>query len=167
MTAEDLPARAPQLARLLLDAHSANIALGLLSPLTSERAESVWLALAPQLHPHSHRLWGIQHGRQLTATVQLVRPSAQNGQERAEVVRLAVSAQHRGAGLGRRLLQHCAEQARAMGIRTLHLTTHAGSDADGFYKRCGWTRLGEIPNYCRRPDGVLTANAFFYLQVDP
>jgi hypothetical protein len=51
-----------------------------------------------------------------------------------------------------------------MEVQLLWLTTHADTDADAFYERCGWTRLGVMPSYSERPDGELVANAFFYLE---
>ena len=79
--------------------------------------------------------------------------------------RLAVAAGMRGRGLGRALLEAAAERARSLGLTLLWLTTHAGTDADRIYERCGWTRLGVIPGYAVRPDGSLAGGVFYYLEL--
>jgi hypothetical protein len=58
------------------------------------------------------------------------------------------------------------EHARALGLRLLWLSTHAGTDADRIYPRLGWTRSGVIPDYAVLPSGELADNAFFYLKLD-
>lgn len=47
-------------------------------------------------------------------------------------------------GVGRALLAHAAEAARARGAR--RLTILADVNADGFYQRCGAVRVGEAPS---------------------
>ena len=47
----EVEAAADDLARLLLDAHDANMALGLAAPLTAEHAREVWLDTAAKLDP--------------------------------------------------------------------------------------------------------------------
>jgi hypothetical protein len=43
--------------------------------------------------------------------------------------------------------------------------THEGSTADRVYQRLGWTRLGVVPAYSTLPDGSLTANVYYYLEL--
>lgn len=145
---------ADELAQLLLDAHDANMALGLSAPLTRERAAEEWNRLGAALA-------AVENGR-VVGAVHLARARAENGSHRAEVQRLVVRADRRGAGIGAALLEAVAERARATGIRLLWLTTHADTDSDTFYARRGWTRMGVMPSYSVRPDGTLADNAFFY-----
>ena len=44
--------------------------------------------------------------------------------------------------------------------------SHDGSAADRVYQRLGWTRLGVVPAYSTLPDGSLTANVYYYLELD-
>jgi GNAT superfamily N-acetyltransferase len=153
---------APELAQLLLDAHDANMALGLTAPLTAERAAQAWLELGGRLAPDERILLvALEDGRVL-GSVHLARAAADNGRHRAEVQRLAVRADARGRGLGSELLAAACDRARALGLTLLWLTTHAGTDSDRFYAARGWERAGVIPAYARLPDGSLAANAFFY-----
>jgi GNAT superfamily N-acetyltransferase len=162
----DVQASIDDLAQLLLDAHASNMALGLAGPLTPERARLAWAQTAEELDPERRVLLAARDDlRRIAGTVQLVRAAAGNGAHRAEIRRLAVRADVRAQGLGRALLNAAVERARALELRLLWLTTHADTEADGFYERCGWTRLGVMPSYSQRPDGKLVGNAFFYLEV--
>ncbi|HVU79611.1 MAG TPA: GNAT family N-acetyltransferase [Gaiellaceae bacterium] len=150
------------LARLLLDAHDANMALGMTAPLTAERAAAAWLDLGAALAPGERILLvALEDGRVL-GSVHLARAAVGNGRHRAEVQRLAVRADARGRGLGSELLAAGCERARGLGLTLLWLTTHAGTDSDRFYAARGWERAGVIPAYAQLPDGSLAANAFFY-----
>jgi GNAT superfamily N-acetyltransferase len=67
--------------------------------------------------------------------------------------------------VGRPLLEAAVERARELGISLLWLTTHADTDSDRIYERLGWTRMGTMPGYSMRPDGVVVANVFYYLEL--
>jgi GNAT superfamily N-acetyltransferase len=101
----------------------------------------------------------------VVGSVQIVRASSGNGGHRAEIQRLAVRADVRGKGVGRALIEAAAARARADGLKLLWLTTHADTGADAFYEAAGWTRVGVIPSYSRRPDGSLATNVFYYLEL--
>jgi GNAT superfamily N-acetyltransferase len=158
-------AHSAELARLLLDAHEANMALGLRAPLSAERAAAAWTGMAERLEPGNRILLGCFEDGVLVGAVHLARAAADNGAGRAEVQRLAVRADRRGGGYGKALLEAVAGRAREAGIRLLWLTTHADTRSDAFYERVGWTRLGAIPAYSQRPDGTLAASAFFYREL--
>ena len=44
----------------------------------------------------------------------------------------------------------------------LYLDTEAGSEAEAFYRAMGYTRVGELPDYCQSPDGTYTPTAIYY-----
>jgi GNAT superfamily N-acetyltransferase len=150
------------LARLLLDAHASNMALGLAAPLTRAAAERAWLELGERLVPGERILLAAFEGERVLGSVHLARAAAANGRHRAEIQRLAVRADARGRGIGTELLDAATARAVELGISLLWLTTHAGTDADRFYAARGWQRAGEIPAYALLPDGSFAANAFFY-----
>ena len=154
------------LAQLLLDAHASNMALGLAPPLTRERAAEVYRHTAAQLAPGERILIGAFDGEALVGAIQLTRATAENGRLRAEIQRLVVRSESRGSGIGRLLLDAAVGEARRLGLRLLWLMTHDGTVADRMYQRLGWTRLGVIPAYATRPDGSLTGNAYYYLELD-
>jgi len=92
---------------------------------------------------------------------------AANATHRAEVQRVAVAAAARGRGVGRALMAAVEDEARRRGLSLLWLTTHEDADAEAFYRSVGYTRLGAMPSYSRRPDGALWPGAFFYRELDP
>ena len=49
-----------------------------------------------------------------------------------------------GAGVGRALFEHAVEGCRAIGARRLWI--NADPNAEGFYKRMGARRVGEVPS---------------------
>ena len=59
-----------------------------------------------------------------------------------------------------------SEAAREHGVTLLWLTTHADTDACGFYEAVGYTRMGTMPNYSRRPDGTLWPGAFYFGELN-
>jgi GNAT superfamily N-acetyltransferase len=165
LSATEVTAAAGELAQLLLDAHVANMALGLSAPLTADHAREVWIETAAKLDPVRRVLLAARVDGLVVGTVQVVRAEAENGGHRAEVQRLAVRGDRRREGLGRALLEAAVERARAMGLRLLWLTTHEGTGSDRFYEAIGWSRLGAVPAYSTRPDGTLVGSAFYYREL--
>ena len=113
LSADEVRAAADELAQLLLDAHASNMALGLRGPLTREHARETWLDTAGRLDPERRVLLVALEDGVVVGTVQVVRADAENGQHRAEIVRLAVRGDRRGGGIGKALLEAAAERARA------------------------------------------------------
>jgi GNAT superfamily N-acetyltransferase len=165
LSAGEVEAAAGDLAQLLLDAHAANMALGLSAPFTAEHAREVWIETAAKLDPARRVLLAAREDGRGVGAVQVVRGEAENGWHRAEVQRLAVRGDRRGQGLGRALLEAAVERARGMGLRLLWLTTHAGTGSDRFYAAVGWSQLGTVPAYSARPDGTLVGSAFYYREL--
>lgn len=151
-----------ELAQLLVDAHAAGMGLGLPAPLD---AVGAYREAAAALAPGERILIAaLDDGGAVVGAVQLDRAGG-NGRHRAEVRRLVVRADLRGAGIGRALMDAAVEHARGLGLRLLWLTTHADTSADRVYMRLGWTRSGVIPAWGELPDGTLAANAFYFLQL--
>lgn len=57
-----------------------------------------------------------------------------------QIGRMAVLSEHRGTGLGRRLLAEAIEEAKRLGMRKVHL--HAQSHATEFYRKAGFLPVG-------------------------
>ncbi len=150
-----------ELAQLLVDAHAAGMGLGLPAPLD---AVGAYRDTAAALAPRERILLAALEDGVVVGAVQLDRAGG-NGRHRAEVRRLAVRADRRGAGVGRALMEAVVERARALGLQLLWLTTHEGTDADRVYTRLGWKRAGVIPSWGELPSGELAANAFYFLEL--
>ena len=103
---------------------------------------------------------------EVVAMAHVAPSSAANAPYRAEVQRVAVTAEARGAGVGRRLMKEVEQAALERGLTLLWLTTHDGSDACGFYEAVGYRRLGVMPSYSLRPDGALSDGAFYYKDLE-
>jgi GNAT superfamily N-acetyltransferase len=89
-----------------------------------------------------------------------------NARHRAEVQKLIVHRSHRGAGLGRRLLEEVEAIAAAQGRTLILLDTERGSAAERLYQTSGYDELGVVPGHALRPDGVLWHTTFFQKQLD-
>jgi ElaA protein len=62
--------------------------------------------------------------------------------DEVKIGRMAVLPECRTHGIGRRILKHLMEAARAQGYRKAIL--HAQLHAEGFYLKCGYTQVGEV-----------------------
>jgi GNAT superfamily N-acetyltransferase len=164
--ADAVEAHLGELAQLLLDAHASNMALGLAPDLTAERATAVYRRTASRLKAGERILLGALDGHILVGAVHLARAEAENGRHRGEIQRLVVGTGSRGRGIGRMLMEAAVGEARRLGLRLLWLMTHEGTAADQIYQRLGWTRLGVVPGYSTLPDGSVTGNAYYYLELD-
>lgn len=70
------------------------------------------------------------------------------GDERAHLVLLAVSPDHRRRGIGRRLIEWLLESARTAGIASVHLELRAGNTAARrFYRALGFSETILVPGY--------------------
>lgn len=70
------------------------------------------------------------------------------------VLGMGVVASHRGAGIGRRLLEACLAHAPRCGISKVELTVFTSNTAAiALYRRTGFTEIGTVTDY-RRLDGV-------------
>jgi acetyltransferase len=98
---------------------------------------------------------------EVVAMAHIAPSEAANAPHRAEVQRVAVAAEERGSGIGRRLMEAVEEAALGRAITLLWLTTHDATPACGFYEAIGYTKVGVMPDYSQRPDGSLAAAAFY------
>ena len=153
------------LASLLLDAHGSGMALGLAAPLLLEDARAAYAEAAARLAPGERVLLAALDGDEVVGAVQLDRSGAGNGRHRAEIRRLVVRTDRRGAGVGSTLMKEIVDVAHGLDLRLLWLSTHEGTDADRIYGRLGWTRAGVIPDYAELPNGELAGNAFYFLRL--
>lgn len=115
-----------------------------------------------QLEQGSLLLWVLVENHRVLASVQLALCQKTNGLNRAEVQKLLVLHEVRRRGLGQLLIHALEQGAREQKRGLLHLDTEAGSPAENFYSALGYTRVGELPNYCRSPDGHYSPTAIYF-----
>ncbi|MFB7945626.1 GNAT family N-acetyltransferase [Kitasatospora phosalacinea] len=167
LTPEALDARRDALADLLLDAVAGGASVGFLAGTGHREAAAWWDGLRPSLAAGTRLLWTAEDaaGRVL-GTVSLVREEKPNGRHRAEVAKLLVHRDARGAGLGRLLLRHAEDAARRGGTTLLLLDTQTGSPAEHLYRTSGWTAFGTVPGHATTPDGTLADTTYYYKRLD-
>ncbi len=73
--------------------------------------------------------------------------------DEAELLLLAVPPDQRRSGVGRRMLQAVAEEARVRGAVKLHLEMREGNPALHLYSAAGFQQVGRRPAYYRGKDG--------------
>lgn len=155
------------LAALLVAAVEAGEVVSFLAGLTLEDALKWWRERL-DAGPARPVVLVARRGDQMVGTVQLQPAWAPNQPHRAELVKLLVAADSRGAGLGTRLMEAAEDAARAAGYSLLTLDAKRGGSAERLYRRLGWTLVGTIPDYALDPDGVTPHDAvFFYKALAP
>jgi ribosomal protein S18 acetylase RimI-like enzyme len=141
------------------------MALGALDSMSRGVLERSYRDVVAGLDGRDRLLLVAEEGEDILGMVQLVFSGATNADHRAEVQRVGVAADARGRGIGRQLMAVVEEVARESGVTLLWLTTHDGTEACVFYEAIGYTRMGTMPNYSRRPDGTLWPGAFYFKEL--
>lgn len=70
-----------------------------------------------------------------------------------ELLLIAVEPAHRGRGLGVRLLERFAADARARGAERVFLEMRSNNPAQSLYRTLGFEPIGKRREYYRQPDG--------------
>jgi ribosomal protein S18 acetylase RimI-like enzyme len=88
----------------------------------------------------SERVWVATSGEEIIGFVSLILDD-----EQAEVEPIVVSSQHRGRGIGQKLLNHAIEQAKKLGVLCLSVKPVArNEEAIAFFYNAGFKILGHI-----------------------
>lgn len=153
------------LAALLTDTVEGGASVGFLAPLGHDEAVAWWRGRAAAAAAGQLTVWVAREGERVAGTVSLALPDKPNSRHRAELVKLMVSRQARGRGLGRRLLTTAEEAAATAAITLLHLDTETGSPAERLYRSAGWTRAGTIPDYAADPRGRLRPTTLYFKRL--
>jgi ribosomal-protein-alanine N-acetyltransferase len=75
--------------------------------------------------------------------------------DEAEILTIAVDAEHQGRGVGRALLSENLRQAANAGAKAMFLeVAKDNAPALALYERFGFVKVGERPGYYRRTDGT-------------
>jgi acetyltransferase len=153
------------LADIHLDALNVGMALGALDTMSRSALERWYHRVVAGLADRERVLVVAEEEGQLCGMAQLVFSGATNADHRAEVQRVGVATDARGRGIGRSLMANIEQVAGEYHVTLLWLTTHADTEACAFYEAVGYTRLGTMPNYSRRPDGTLWPGAFYFKEL--
>jgi GNAT superfamily N-acetyltransferase len=152
------------LAELHVDAVDSGAAVSFLAPLAMADAIAWWRDALASVD-RAIVLVARRNGR-IVGTVQAQPAWAPNQPHRAEVCKMIVHRDARGAGLGERLLRDVEAQALAAGRWLLTLDAKQGAPAIGLYKKAGWQEVGAIPDFALDPDGkAMHATVVFYKRL--
>lgn len=153
----------PALCAVLIDCVEGGASVSFMHPMTPAKAEAFWSRVAREVeHGDRALLVARDDAGEIVGTVQLVLALPENQPHRADVAKMLVHRRARRRGVAGRLMAAVEQVARAEGRRVLVLDTVTGSDAERLYRRAGWTRVGEVPEYALMPDGPPCSTTFFY-----
>jgi len=150
------------LAQLLLDAVENGASVGFMADLDVDQAQAWSDGLKEEVASGNLLLWVVVQDERVLASTQLALCQKANGLNRAEVQKLLVLSDARRRGLGQQLMQALEQTARQLKRGLLYLDTEAGSPAEAFYRSLGYSRVGELPDYCQSPDGRYTPTAIYF-----
>ncbi len=150
------------LAQLLLDAVKSGASVGFMADLDADQAHAWCDGLKEDVANGNLLLWVVVQDEKVLASTQLALCRKANGLNRAEVQKLLVLSEARRRGLGQQLMQALEQAARQLKRGLLYLDTEAGSAAEAFYSALGYSRVGELPNYCQSPDGRYAPTAIYF-----
>ena len=167
LTGDDVAGCVPALAELLVDAVAGGASVGFLAGLDHAAAAAWWRDRAGDVATGRLAIWVARDPDRIVGTVSLAYPGKPNARHRADLVKLAVHRDHRGRGLGRRLLAAAERAAADDGITLLLLDTETAGAAEALYRTAGWRRYGIVPGYAADPSGVLRDCSFYYKNLSP
>ncbi|MFC6337754.1 GNAT family N-acetyltransferase [Pseudomonas sp. CCM 7891] len=150
------------LIELLLDAVEHGASVGFMADFDEAQARTYLNSVQAGVEDASLLLWVVVRNEQVLACVQLALCQKANGLNRAEVQKLLVHSEARRRGLGQQLMNALELSAGEHKRGLLYLDTEAGSGAEAFYRSLGYTRLGELPDYCQSPDGRYSPTAIYF-----
>lgn len=157
-----IAARLPQLGTLLLDAVADGHSLGFLNGLDQEQLDAYWQGVADEVGAGRRVLLAAERDGVVVGSAQLDLCDRPNGDNRAEVQKVLVHCTARRTGIGMALMEALEVEALALRRGLLFLDTAAGSEAEGLYRKAGYVRVGELPEYACTPNGRWHATAIYY-----
>ncbi|NYI02606.1 GNAT family N-acetyltransferase [Cupriavidus plantarum] len=153
------------LSDVLIDCVEGGASVSFMLPIARETAQRFWRQVAEGVVRDERVLLVAEHEGRVVGTVQLITAQPENQPHRADVAKMLVHRNARRQGIAERLLAAADEAARAAGKSVLVLDTVTGGDAERLYKRAGWERVGDVPNYALMPDGSFCGTTFYHKQI--
>jgi GNAT superfamily N-acetyltransferase len=150
------------LADVLIDCIDGGAGVSFMHPLAPAKAQAFWRRVGADVAGGRRALLVAEDETGIVGTVQLVLDLPENQPHRADLSKMLVHRRARRRGLGAALVRAAEQLARECGKTLLVLDTTTGSDAERFYARMGWIRVGTIPGYALLPRGGLSATTVFY-----
>src|SRR5205085_12689124 len=136
-----------------------------MQPLRRQRAIAFWRRVAQGVMAGERALVVAEDAQGVCGTVQLLLDMPENQPHRADLAKMLVHRRARRQGLGAALMRAAETIALECGKTLLVLDAVTDGDAARLYKRLGWVRVGEIPDYALFPNGGLCSTTVFYRKL--
>lgn len=149
---------------VLVDCVEGGASVSFMQPMTREKALKFWNNVAASAARGERALLVAEDEGRIVGTVQVVWDLPENQPHRGDVSKMLVHRSQRKKGLGEKLMRAAEDVSREAG-RTLLVLDTASADAERLYERCGFQRVGVIPNYALLPQGGLCDTVYFYKQL--
>lgn len=161
------PATIDALAGLLVETVAQGGSVGFMHPVAPEKAAAFARTSLEAAARGERIVLGAFVDGTLASTVTLLLALPENQPHRAEIAKMMTAPAFRGRGLARALLGEAEREAAARGRTLLVLDTAEQEGAAGLYERCGFTRVGAIPDFALKPHGGLTATLLYVKRLAP
>ncbi|WP_426790941.1 GNAT family N-acetyltransferase [Sphingobacterium sp. WOUb80] len=142
--------------------------IGFMDDLTVEQARIFWTKVLNKVKQQKTVLIVAKNSvtNQITGTVQLQIDLPSNQAHRADVAKMLVHSDFRRMGIAQKLLQQIEKIAIDLKKTLMVLDTVTDSPAYLMYQKCGWTIVGDIPNYALLPNGLPCSTTYFYKNLN-
>ena len=154
-----------QLAGVLMDCVAGGASVGFLQTLTREGALAFWQRVAESVSRGERALVVAEDAQGICGTVQLSFDLPDNQPHRADLFKMLVHRRMRRQGLGEALLREAEDVAREHGKWLLVLDAVTGADGARLYERCGWVRVGDVPDFALFPGGDPCGTTYYYRRL--
>jgi ribosomal protein S18 acetylase RimI-like enzyme len=152
------------LAQVLIDCVEGGASVSFMQPMTREKALGFWRGVAQSAARGERVLLVAEEEGQVLGTVQVVLDQPENQPHRGDVSKMLVRQAARKRGLGEALMR-AAEAAAVESGKTLLVLDTASDAAMRLYERCGWQRVGTIPDYALLPQGGFCDTVYYYKRL--
>ena len=154
------------LCEVLIDCVEGGASVSFMRPMTLAKAADFWRGVAASVARGERALIVAEDsGGRILGTAQALWAEAENQPHRADIAKMLVHSSARRLGVGAAVLRAAENAARESGRNVLVLDT-ASDAAERLYERCGWQRVGAIPDFALMPDGARCATVVYYKRLD-
>jgi GNAT superfamily N-acetyltransferase len=164
LDAAEAAASVAELAEVLSDCVNGGASVNFMLPYGPDDAARFFDKVAGQVAHGDVVLVAAKIDGRIVGTVQLGLDTPPNQPHRGEVKKMLVHRDARNKGVGEALMRRVEQIAKEMG-RTLLVLDTASDAAERLYARCGWQRLGVIPDYALWPQGGFCDAVIFWKKL--
>ncbi|HEY8050961.1 MAG TPA: GNAT family N-acetyltransferase [Ramlibacter sp.] len=161
---EPTPVQLDDLCDVIIDCVEGGASVSFMQPMTRDKALRFWRGVCESAARGERVLLVAEDEGRIVGTVQVLVDMPENQPHRGDVLKMLVHSSQRRKGIGEALMAAAEAAARAAG-RTLLVLDTASDTAARLYERCGYRRVGSIPDYALLPAGGYCDTVYFYKQL--